>query len=226
MGTFHDTADPLHGITVVATAGDTVYVGRCHERDAEHVVLVDVDQHTAGEDGRTNGEYLERAAKFGVWNKHERLVLPAAEVTGLVPLAEYFRSPAGTTASTPPPAAHPTPPAAAGRPAPDAPVTLTDTARDEVKRLLAAETESGLGLRLGVAGGGCSGLVYRIEFAAPRADDIILPQKGFDVLMDRKSAVYLRGVVLDHQRGLGGKGFQFRNPNASNTCGCGESFAV
>jgi len=56
MGTFHDTADPLHGITVVAESGDTVYVGRCHARENGTIVMLDVDQHAEGEDGKTNAE--------------------------------------------------------------------------------------------------------------------------------------------------------------------------
>ena len=65
-----------------------------------------------------------------------------------------------------------------------------------------------------------------MEFDSPRDEDLIVPQDGFDVLLDPKSVIYLRGVVLDFQSGLNGRGFQFNNPNASNTCGCGESFAV
>jgi len=234
MGTFHDTKDPLHGITVVAEAGQTVYVGRCHERENGQIVLLDVDEHTEGEEGRTNGEYLARAARFGVWKKHERLVLSAAEVTGLMPLAEYFKRPDGKVAPVPAVASIPTdsaPTAAASKaepvaPAAEKPVTLTEAAVSEVQRLLASEERAGQGLRLAVSGGGCSGLVYKVEFDTPREDDIVVPCEGFDVLLDRKSTIYLRGVVLDHQQGLAGRGFQFSNPNASNTCGCGESFSV
>jgi iron-sulfur cluster assembly protein len=77
-----------------------------------------------------------------------------------------------------------------------------------------------------VSGGGCSGLVYKVAFDARMEGDVVIPQNGFEVFMDRKSIIYLRGIVLDFQKGLSGRGFQFTNPNASNTCGCGESFAV
>jgi len=86
MGTFHHTHDPLHGITVVARAGSTVYVGRCHERDALRIVLHDADRHTEGDEGRTISEYLNRAVKFGVWKKYDRLELDQADIQELVPL--------------------------------------------------------------------------------------------------------------------------------------------
>ena len=86
MGTFHDTHDPLHGITVVARAGSTVYVGRCHERDDRRIVLHDADRHTEGDEGRTVADYLERALRFGVWKKFDRLELATGDVTDLVPL--------------------------------------------------------------------------------------------------------------------------------------------
>ena len=244
MGTFHDTKDPLHGITVVATAGDTVYVGRCHARENGQIVLLDVDEHSEGQDGKTNAAYLERAARFGVWKKHDRLVLAADEVAGLAPLSEYFRRPGQEAPAVKPtasgsesgpeaaPAATPaTTATATAAPlqqlgADTSPVTLTDAAVAEVQRLIAAEDRAGQGLRLAVAGGGCSGLVYKVEFDQKKEGDVVVPGDGFDVLMDRKSTIYLRGVVLDHQQGLSGRGFQFQNPNASNTCGCGESFSV
>lgn len=225
MGTFHDTRDPLHGITVVATAGDSVYVGRCHARENDQIVLHDVDVHTEGEDGKTNREYLDRAARFGVWQKHQQLVLAAAEVSGLAPLSEYFRRPGEAAAvSAPPPA-----PVAAAEPvaAPvSTPVQLTEAAVAEVRRLLADEDQTDKGLRLAVSGGGCSGLVYKVEFDNRQEGDTVVSCEGFDVLLDRKSLIYLRGITLDHQAGLSGRGFQFHNPNASNTCGCGESFSV
>lgn len=229
MGTFHDTADPLHGITVVAESGATVFVGRCHERQNGQIVLLDADQHTDGEDGKTNQEYLDRAARFGVWKKHERLVLAAAEVSALVPLSDHYRRPGQETAPIAQ-ALAPTPVAkeivAPVDGADEAPIQVTDAAASEVRRLLAAEPKPDLGVRLAVSGGGCSGLVYKVEFDARQEGDLVVPCEGFDVLMDRKSTIYLRGITLDHQQGLSGRGFQFHNPNASNTCGCGESFSV
>ncbi len=223
MGTFHDDKGELHGITVVAEAGDTVYVGRCDTIDEGGVVLLDCDRHAEGEGGQTNADWLQRAARFGVWKKHDRLVLPRTEVTAVTPLGDFVRK--GAAASRPletaaPVAAH------AAAPEPTSAVALTDAAQAEVRRLLDTEERSGQGLRLGVAGGGCSGLVYKVEFDSRREGDVVVACDGFDVLLDRKSTIYLRGVTLDHKAGLSGRGFVFNNPNASNTCGCGESFAV
>jgi iron-sulfur cluster assembly protein len=227
MGTFHDDLGELHGITVVAVSGDTVYVGRCHEMAAGRLEMLDVDQHVEGQDGRTNGEYLERAAKFGVWKKHERLILPLADIQDVAPLGNYYRGVGDVpaqTAAAPSAAPEPALPAATGSDA--APVTLTPEAVDEVKRLLAEDENRGQGLRLGVSGGGCSGLVYKVEFDGRQEGDLVIDQDGFEIYLDRKSIIYLRGITLEFQKGLSGRGFQFRNPNASNTCGCGESFAV
>lgn len=224
MGTFHDDMGELHGITVVATSGDIVYVGRCHEMDDQRVLLLDVDQHTEGQGGKTNREYLERAAKFGVWKKHDQLAIPRQEVQEVTPLGDYYQGLGKTTAkavAATPAEPEQTSPAATGEP-----VALTPDAVAEVKRLLEEEQNQGQGLRLGVSGGGCSGLVYKVAFDGRKEGDVVFSQDGFEVYLDRKSIIYLRGVVLDFQKGLSGRGFQFKNPNASNTCGCGESFAV
>jgi len=186
MGTFHDTADPLHGITVVAESGDTVYVGRCHARENGTIVMLDVDQHAEGEDGKTNAEYLDRAAKFGVWKKHEQLVLVADEVQSLVPLSEHFKRP-GDSVPAPAVAAESPVEQSAETPAPqqlatltplatatEAPVQLTDAAAVEVRRLLAEEGIADQGLRLAVSGGGCSGLVYNVEFDQEKTGDIVV----------------------------------------------------
>ncbi|MBX3179556.1 MAG: iron-sulfur cluster assembly accessory protein [Candidatus Hydrogenedentes bacterium] len=82
------------------------------------------------------------------------------------------------------------------------------------------------GVRLGVKGGGCSGFSYVLDFDNPREGDNTLEQDGVKFFMDRKSAIYLKGIVLDYRAGLQGKGFVFQNPNATSTCGCGESFSV
>lgn len=82
-------------------------------------------------------------------------------------------------------------------------------------------------IRVSVEGGGCSGLMYSLEFASElRQNDMIFEDKGIKIMVDKKSLLYLAGTVLDFSDGLNGKGFQFQNPNASRTCGCGESFAV
>ena len=104
-------------------------------------------------------------------------------------------------------------------------ITLTDTAIEHVKELLAKE-EAGKGLRLGVKGGGCSGFSYSLTFDFEKERDNILEFSDFKVYLDPKSTIYLKGIQLDYQSGLDGKGFVFQNPNASNTCGCGESFSI
>ena len=106
-------------------------------------------------------------------------------------------------------------------------VELTDAARREVRRLLEVERTEGLGLRLAVRGGGCSGLSYKVEFTRQEPGDNVKDfPEGFRVFVDPKSLLYLKGMVVDHEGGVSGKGFVFKNPNAQNTCGCGESFSV
>jgi len=107
------------------------------------------------------------------------------------------------------------------------PVTLSEAAVKEVKRLMNVQGLTDGGLRLGVKGGGCSGLSYTINF-----DDKIGPYDGvYDidgvkVIIDAKSAIYLQGTQLDFSKDLMGGQFRFVNPNASKTCGCGESFSA
>jgi iron-sulfur cluster assembly protein len=87
----------------------------------------------------------------------------------------------------------------------------------------------GFHIRVSVKGGGCSGLTYVCEaeeFGEKTENDITIPYDGFDVLIDKKSMIYLKGMELDYDGGLGGTGFKFTNPLASSTCGCGESFSV
>ena len=82
-------------------------------------------------------------------------------------------------------------------------------------------------IRVGVEGGGCSGLTYKLEFDNQvKEGDKVFEDKGVKIVCDRKSFLYLVGTELDFSDGLNGKGFQFRNPNAQRTCGCGESFSV
>lgn len=106
----------------------------------------------------------------------------------------------------------------------DSVVQLTPAAQEEVRRLIEAEGQPGL--RLGIKGGGCSGLSYHMEFTDEQEGDTIVPFDGFNVFLDRKSTIYLSGITLDYQSGLEGRGFVFHNPQASNTCGCGESFSI
>jgi iron-sulfur cluster assembly protein len=82
-------------------------------------------------------------------------------------------------------------------------------------------------LRVGVEGGGCSGLSYKLDFDnEQKPTDQVFQDKGLKIVTDLKSFLYLVNTTLDFSDGLNGKGFQFINPNASRTCGCGESFAV
>ena len=104
-------------------------------------------------------------------------------------------------------------------------IDVSEKAQQHVLELIAKEEDKGL--RLGVKGGGCfAGLSYSITFDNEKERDNIVDFEGFKVLLDPKSAVYLKGITLDYDDSLEGKGFIFVNPNASNTCGCGESFSI
>ena len=106
-------------------------------------------------------------------------------------------------------------------------VQVTDRAQQEIRQIFTREEPNAeTGLRLCVIGGGCSGLSYEMEFDSKQENDNVIDYNGFRVLLDPKSSIYLKGVTLDFQDGLKGKGFVFVNPNATNTCGCGESFSV
>ena len=105
-------------------------------------------------------------------------------------------------------------------------ITLTPTAIKEVKKLLSEHPQKDIGLRVGVKGGGCSGLSYNLNFDAQHQGDNIFDFEGTRVFVDPKSLLYLDGMTLDFSDSLQGRGFKFINPNASKTCGCGESFTV
>lgn len=105
-------------------------------------------------------------------------------------------------------------------------VKITPKACEEVKRLIKAEGKPEIGLRLGVKGGGCSGLSYNLNFSPMEKGDTVLDFDDFKVFMDAKSMIYLKNMQLDYNDGLQGKGFVFSNPNATSTCGCGESFSI
>ncbi len=109
---------------------------------------------------------------------------------------------------------------------PHALVTATDSAVRELKKLIAGEGGEVTGVRMAVKGGGCSGMSYVLDFDKEHEGDNIVEQDGVSFYMDRKSTIYLKGIQLDYKEGLQGKGFVFQNPNATNTCGCGESFSV
>lgn len=106
-------------------------------------------------------------------------------------------------------------------------VEITDKALEQIDVIFSSEDrDQNQGLRLGVVGGGCSGLSYKIDFDSPKEKDHVLNFGEIKVYIDLKSAIYLKGITLDFKDGLNGKGFVFVNPNATNTCGCGESFTV
>lgn len=106
-------------------------------------------------------------------------------------------------------------------------VTLTDAALQEVRRLITIQDLTEGGLRLGVKGGGCSGLSYTINFDEKIGEfDTVSEKDGVKIIVDAKSAIYLEGMQLDYQKDLVSGGFKFLNPNATKTCGCGESFSA
>jgi iron-sulfur cluster assembly protein len=113
--------------------------------------------------------------------------------------------------------------------APTLPIQVTDKALDRIRAAMAKEGISPHqgGLRVGVQGGGCSGLSYNIRFEThPEEHDRIFQFGDVRVFVDPKSFIYLRGMTLDYQESLMQRGFIFVNPNASKTCGCGSSFTA
>ncbi len=107
------------------------------------------------------------------------------------------------------------------------PVTLTATAIAEIKRLMGeASFDATQQLRIGVKGGGCSGMTYVLGFDAKTEKDDSFEIEGISCIMEKSHGIYLMGMQVDWQGGLNSRGFTFNNPNASKTCGCGTSFAV
>ena len=107
-------------------------------------------------------------------------------------------------------------------------ITVSENARIHALDLMKAENKpEGSFIRVGVEGGGCSGLSYKLEFDnVLKEGDQQFEDKGIKIVVDRKSFLYLVGTELEFTGGLNGKGFVFNNPNANRTCGCGESFSV
>jgi iron-sulfur cluster assembly protein len=107
-------------------------------------------------------------------------------------------------------------------------ITVSETAKAKLQSLMQeGNIQTDSFLRVGVEGGGCSGLSYKMDFDSTMKDgDQLFEDKGVKILVDKKSFLYLIGTELDYSGGLNGKGFSFNNPNATRTCGCGESFAV
>lgn len=107
-------------------------------------------------------------------------------------------------------------------------ITVTENAKERAILLMQEEQRPADSfIRVGVDSGGCSGLSYKLEFDNQLQEgDQVFEDRGIKVVVDRKSFLYLIGTELDYTGGLNGKGFVFNNPNASRTCGCGESFSV
>ena len=107
-------------------------------------------------------------------------------------------------------------------------IALTPAATQEVKRLFEKEQKPNLAIRLGIKGGGCSGMTYvlSLDDATPKQYDEVFDQDGVKVLVDAKSHLYLNGMTVDFKSSLMGGGFEFSNPNAKKSCGCGTSFTV
>ena len=108
-----------------------------------------------------------------------------------------------------------------------APVQFTSSAVSEIKRL---REEPGFdeikNIRVGVKGGGCSGMTYVLDFDTLKENDEVFETEGISFIIDKSHSIYLIGMEINWEGGLNSRGFTFKNPNASSTCGCGTSFAV
>jgi len=106
-------------------------------------------------------------------------------------------------------------------------VTVSETAAKKLTSLIEESEFKTPYVRVAVKGGGCSGLSYDLSFDTQQnSDDTLAEDKGVKILIDKKSLLYLIGTELNYSDGLNGKGFEWINPNASRTCGCGESFSL
>ncbi|WP_269522336.1 HesB/IscA family protein [Coraliomargarita parva] len=105
-------------------------------------------------------------------------------------------------------------------------VAVTEPAGRKLGALIERE-QKGEYLRIKITGGGCNGLSYKMKFVSgPKRGDILVASSGARVLVDSKSALYLRGTILDYSDKMVGGGFKFSNPNAKSSCSCGESFSI
>jgi len=105
-------------------------------------------------------------------------------------------------------------------------IRITPSAGVKIAELMEREAE-GPYLRISISGGGCNGLSYRMKFCSEsKKGDILVVSQEIEVLVDVKSALYLKGMVLDYSTDLMGGGFKFGNPNAKASCSCGESFSI
>lgn len=107
------------------------------------------------------------------------------------------------------------------------PLTITESALKEIKRILSEEERDGnKGIRIGVKGGGCSGFSYVFDFDEEDEKDAVYDIDDVKVIMKKSHAIYLFGIEIDYKNDLGNTGFIFTNPNATDTCGCGSSFSA
>ena len=107
------------------------------------------------------------------------------------------------------------------------PITLTESAMRQLRDIIQDQgVPADYGLRVGVKGGGCSGFSYILGFDERKEKDQIFQIEGINVFIDRAHAMYLLGMEIDWHEGLNNRGFVFNNPNATDTCGCGESFSA
>jgi iron-sulfur cluster assembly protein len=108
-----------------------------------------------------------------------------------------------------------------------APIGISSRAAEEIRKIMTTkEIPEGFSLRVGVRGGGCSGMSYILGFDRMRDHDTSFEIEGITVYMDKRHGLYLMGTVVDYHDGLNARGFTFENPNATKTCGCGSSFAA
>ena len=108
-------------------------------------------------------------------------------------------------------------------------IEVSEKAVENIKRFMESEGKPDAVVRVGVRGGGCSGLSYVLQFESESTiglNDHVIEKDGARIVVDKKSIIYLAGTTLDYQDGLMGKGFVFQNPNAHQSCGCGESFSL
>ena len=108
-----------------------------------------------------------------------------------------------------------------------APIAMSEQAAEEIRKIMRTKKiPEGYGLRVGVRGGGCSGMSYVLGFDKKREHDKAFEVDGIRVYIDKRHGLYLMGTTVDYHDGLDARGFTFENPNATETCGCGSSFAA
>ena len=106
-------------------------------------------------------------------------------------------------------------------------ILVSDNARDKINQLLIEDNSGKEYVRVGVESGGCSGLVYKLDFDdTMNNEDELVEHNDIKLVINKKSILFLAGTTLEYSSGLNGKGFVFNNPNANRTCGCGESFSL